>query len=195
MKSGAFSSMQDPNLALLFLRPLEDLRVEYMVTGSVAAIIYGEPRLTHDLDLVVDLASEQIPALLKAFADEEYYCPPQDLILFEANREQRGHINLIHISSGFKADFYFRGRDPLHIWGLERARRLQFFGVTIRVAPAEYVIVRKLEYFREGGSEKHLRDIRLMTRLSASAIDQAELGRRIAERGLEECWRKVAQER
>ena len=187
--------MQDPKLALLFLRPLEDLRIEYMVTGSVAAIVYGEPRLTHDLDLVVDLASEQIPALLKAFASEDFYCPPQDLILFEANREQRGHINLVHVPTAFKADFYFRGRDPLHIWGLERVRTLQFFGSSIRVAPPEYVIVRKLEFFREGGSEKHLRDIRLMVRLSTHAINQEQLIRFIEERGLQECWNKVAQER
>ena len=187
--------MQDPKLALLFLRPLGELRIDYMVTGSVAAIVYGEPRLTHDLDLVVDLASDQIQPLLKAFASEDFYCPPQDLILFEANREQRGHINLVHISSGFKADLYFRGRDPLHIWGLERARTLQFFGLSIRVAPPEYVIVRKLEFFREGGSEKHLRDIRLMMRLSTHALDQAQLARFIEERGLAECWRKVAQER
>ena len=187
--------MQEAKLALLFLRPLEELRVEYMVTGSVAAIVYGEPRLTHDLDLVIDLHAAQVSALRKAFSSDDFYGPTQDLILFEASREQRGHINLIHTPTGFKADLYFRGRDPLHVWGLERARTLQFFGLPIRVAPLEYVIVRKLEFYREGKSEKHLRDIRLMTKLSGSTIDHAQLGRFIEERGLQECWNNAAQER
>ncbi len=45
--------MPEPELFLLFARPLNFAQVRYMVTGSVAAIFYGEPRLTHDLDLVV----------------------------------------------------------------------------------------------------------------------------------------------
>ena len=56
--------MQEPNVALLFLRPLTMLHLDYMVTGSVAAIVYGEPRLTHDLDLVIDLNPQQIAQVI-----------------------------------------------------------------------------------------------------------------------------------
>ena len=185
--------MQEPNLALLFLRPLNQLSVEYMVTGSVAAIVYGEPRLTHDLDLVIDLSPVQIGQIIETFSGEDFYCPSRDVILFEAEREQRGHINLLHIPTGFKADLFFRGRDPLHIWALERARSLLFFGETVRVAPPEYVIVRKLEFLREGGSEKHLRDIRLMLKISGQHINQQDLSRLVAERGLEHYWSKAEQ--
>jgi len=52
--------MQKPELFLVFLRPLNDIGIEYMVTGSTAAMIYGEPRLTHNIDLVVDLLPHQI---------------------------------------------------------------------------------------------------------------------------------------
>jgi hypothetical protein len=186
--------MQEANLALLFLRPLNRLKIDYMVTGSVAAIVYGEPRLTHDLDLVIDLNPTQIAQVIDAFSGVDFYCPPKDVIMFEADREQRGHINLRHIPSGFKADIFLRGRDPLHIWALERARSLVFHGETVRVAPPEYVIVRKLEYFREGGSEKHLRDIRLMLKASAQHINQQDLSRLIGERGLQHHWSKCIQE-
>lgn len=187
--------MQEANTALLFLGPLGKLHIDYMVTGSVAAIVYGEPRLTHDLDLVLDLDTKQIGQVIEAFSSAEFYCPPSDVITFEANREQRGHINILHVPTGFKADFYFRGRDPLHIWALERTRSLVFFGKTIRVAPPEYVIVRKLEFFREGASEKHLRDIRLMLKVSGQHINQQDLAPLIAERGLQECWSKAMQVR
>ena len=59
------------------------------------------------------------------------------------------------------------------------------------VAPPEYVILRKLEFYREGGSEKHLRDIRSMLDASPDAIDRAELERMIAERGLLDAWKKA----
>ena len=62
------------------------------------------------------------------------------------------------------------------------------------MAPLEYVIIRKLEYFREGGSEKHLRDIRSMLAISPDLIHRDELERLIAERGLEECWEKLQEE-
>ena len=59
------------------------------------------------------------------------------------------------------------------------------------MAPVEYVIVRKLEYFREGGSEKHLRDIRAMLAVSGDQLDRAELDEWIRRRGLETQWKQV----
>ena len=56
------------------------------------------------------------------------------------------------------------------------------------VAPPEYVIVRKLEYFREGGSEKHLRDIRAMWSISGEQIDRAALNEWIHRQGVAEQW-------
>src|SRR5947199_74768 len=80
---------------------------------------------------------------------------------------------------------------PLHAWGLMRARKLEVEGQELVVAPPEYVIVRKLEYYLEGGSEKHLRDIRSMLDTSPEAIQIAELEQQIAARGLQEAWRQV----
>ena len=68
-------------------------------------------------------------------------------------------------------------------------------GQAVVVAPPEYVIVRKLEFYREGGSEKHLRDIRSMLDTSPDAIDRVELEKQIASRGLEEAWRRVQDRR
>ena len=88
---------------------------------------------------------------------------------------------------------YLSGRDPLHAWGLARARRLEVEGQVLSVTPPEYIIVLKLEYYRESGSEKHLRDIRSMLDTSPEAIHINELEQRIAARGLQEAWRQVQQ--
>lgn len=183
--------MPEPELCLLFVRPLNQLGVRYIVSGSVAAILYGEPRLTHDVDFVVFLRTEDIPRLVQTFPSPEYYVPPADVIATEMAREQRGHFNLIHADTGFKADFYTSGRDELNAWGFRRARRLEFRGEPMTVAPPEYVIVRKLEYFREGGSEKHLRDIRAMLAVSGDQLDRAELDEWIGRRGLEAQWKQA----
>ena len=54
--------------------------------------------------------------------------------------------------------------------------------------------MRKLEYYREGGSEKHLRDIRSMLDTSPELIQRAELDRQIVARGLRETWRQVQED-
>jgi len=183
--------MPEPNLFLMFTQRLNTLGVAYMVSGSVAVIIYGEPRLTHDVDLIVVLDRGHIARLPEVFPPSEFYCPPSEVIAVEAAREQRGHLNIIHHQTGFKADVYLSGQDPLHAWGLARARQLEVDGQRLVVAPPEYVILRKLEYYREGGSEKHLRDIRSMLSTSPQAIQIAELEQQIAARGLQEAWRQV----
>jgi hypothetical protein len=187
--------MPEANLFLMFTQRLNTLSAPYMVSGSVAVIIYGEPRLTLDMDLIVVLDREQIARLPEVFPPTEFYCPPIEVIVVEAAREQRGHFNIIHHETGFKADVYLSGRDPLHAWGLARARQLEVEGQVVIVAPPEYVILRKLEYHREGGSEKHLRDIRSMLDTSPDAIQRAELEKQIAARGLQEAWRQVQERR
>jgi hypothetical protein len=159
-----------------------------MVTGAVAAIIYGEPRLTNDIDLVVELRTEEIGKVQQAFSPEEFYCPPAENIKLEANRISRGHFNVIHHETGFKADFYLVGQDELHRWGMRNRKEFKIGGESFWLAPPEYVILRKLEYYREGGSEKHLRDIASMLTLSSDRIDFDLLQRKIESLGLQRVW-------
>jgi hypothetical protein len=143
------------------------------------------------VDFVVFLRIEDIRRLREAFPAPAFFFPPPEVIAIELAREQRGHFNVIHCDTGFKADFYTSGRDELHAWAFRNARRMEYRGERIVVAPPEYVIVRKLEYFREGGSEKHLRDIRAMLAVSGEGMDRAELNEWVRRRGLETEWKKV----
>src|SRR5690349_24026071 len=145
--------MPEANLFLMFTPRLNTLGVAYMVSGSVAVIMYGQPRLTHDMDLIVVLDRGHIARLPDIFPPEEFYCPPAELIAVEAAREKEDTSRLFTTRQASKADLYLSGRDPLHAWGLARARRLEVEGQVLVVAPPEYVILRKLEYYREGESE------------------------------------------
>lgn len=181
--------MPEADLSLLFLRPLNHLKVRYIIGGGMAAILYGEPRFTNDLDLVVFFRREDIPRLAAVFPAPEFYFPPEAVILAELAREQNGQFNVVHIPTGFKADFYTTGRDDFNAWAFRNARTLDFKGEPVRVAPPECVIVRKLEFFRAGGSDKHLRDIRTMLKVSGELINQADLEEWVERQGVTAEWK------
>jgi hypothetical protein len=183
----------EPNLFAPFIVPLERLGIPYFVTGSTAGILYGEPRLTHDVDIVIALSARHVHAFVEAFPLEEFYCPPEDVLAIEVRRGQRGHCNLIHHDSGFKADIYI-AFDELHRWALAHRRTLELDGLRVSVAPIEYVILRKLEYFREGKSEKHVRDIRGMLEASSDQIDRPLLEQWIARLGVTAEWDRILAE-
>ena len=180
--------MPEHNLFKIFTSRLNRLGIRYIVTGAVASIIYGEPRLTHDIDLVMELSIENSEKIAEAFPSEEFYCPPVEIIKLEVMRPLRGHFNIIHHETGFKADVYLLGEDELHHWAMSNRRELDIEGETIWFAPPEYVILRKLEYYREGKSEKHLRDIAGMIEISSDQIDFKELQNKIRVYALEKEW-------
>jgi len=184
--------MPEPELFLIFVRPLNLADIRYLVTGSVAAIFYGEPRLTHDVDFIVVLNDSDIQKLAEAFPSTEFYLPPSEVIATEARREQRGHFNIIHLETGFKADMYLSGREELNAWAFRRKHQIEFEKEIVMLAPLEYVILRKLEYYREGGSEKHLRDIRSMLGISGEKLDQPAVDEWIQRCGLQAEWRLVS---
>ena len=184
--------MLSPEAYLIFTRKLNELSLRYMVSGSVAAIYYGEPRMTNDVDIIVFLRREDVNRLEKAFPAEEFYCPPREVIQMELAREQRGHFNLIHHDTGFKADIYLSGRDELHAWGMAHAQEADLEGDKVSFAPPEYVIIRKLQFYREGGSPKHLRDIGRMLISLGEDWPRETLLEMIRQHGLQAPWAEVS---
>lgn len=178
--------MPAPSPLAPFLEPLERLGLPYCITGSVAASVYGEPRLTADIDVVLLMKVQDIGALRSAFPESQYYVPPEEMLRLEAARSSRGMFNLIHHASQFKADIYLAARDPLHAWALEHRRRIALEGGGAWIAPPEYVILRKLEFLRESGQDKHLRDIRFV--VAATPLDRKFLEAEVERLGLQAQW-------
>ncbi len=71
---------------------LKDLGIRYFITGSQTTILYGEPRFTNDVDVVVDLSAEQIPQFLKAFERDAFYLSET---VVRSGVQRRGMFNLI----------------------------------------------------------------------------------------------------
>ncbi|MBI3854627.1 MAG: hypothetical protein HY293_02925 [Planctomycetes bacterium] len=177
-----------PDPYLPFTRKLAELRIPNFVSGSVAATFYGEPRVTNGVDIILFLKPEDVPLLEAAFPAGRFYGPPAESIGAELARPQRGHFNLVDQATGFKADIYLSGNDPLHVWALNRVRRVDLGGDELFLAPPEYVIVRKLQFHRDGQSRKHLRDVHRMLVGLGEDWNRSDLERLIGEQGLAGEW-------
>jgi hypothetical protein len=181
--------MPAPNPLAIFAPGLNQAGVRWMAVGSIASNAYGEFRTTNDVDLVVVIEPAQANGVVAAFPLEQFYCPPTDVIRTESARPERGHFNLIHHDTAFKADVYVAKRDSFSNWALQHRREITVDEIAVWIAPPEYVIIGKLEFFREGGSEKHLRDIRGM--LAATDVDRGILETEIRNRSLTDAWRAI----
>ena len=150
------------NLIEVFLsviKKIESENIPYMVVGSIAAMVYGEPRMTHDLDLVVDILPRDAKKIETLFPLEDFYCPPLEVLNSEI--VHRGQFNLMHHESGLKIDLMVRKATPHSVEEFSRRQKVPFWqGVNVYLASPEDVIIKKLAFYREGGSEKHLKDIR-----------------------------------
>ena len=73
-------------------------------------------------------------------------------------------------------------------WGLERAEEILYKQTSIRVAPPEYVVIQKLRFYREGQSEKHIRDIKSIIDISGDKLDYAQISSWVERLGLKSEW-------
>jgi hypothetical protein len=167
-------------------RRLEQAGLDYCIVGGLASIAYGRPRLTLDADLVVAVNPARIASLIEAFPAEDFYLPPEEVLQAEAQRDSRGHFNIIHQHSALRADCYLPGRSVLARWELAHRQRLPLGSGQAWFAPPESVIVHKLVFHREGGSEKHLEDIRGI--LVGTQVDRKIIADWIDQLGLAESW-------
>jgi hypothetical protein len=181
--------MEQSDLLKVLVTTLDRLRISYLLTGSLASSAFGEPRFTHDIDVVVRLTLPQVPGLCAAFPDPDYYC---DLAAAEHAVRQRFQFNILHPASGQKVDVIVATASEFDNSRLARGIRMPAgpdFEATFS-AP-EDVIIKKLEFFREGGSDKHVRDIIGMLKVQGERIDRVYLAGWIARLGLTAEWALV----
>jgi hypothetical protein len=180
--------MPEDNPLAIFAPGLNALGVPWMAVGSIASSAYGERRSTLDLDVVAVVGRYAAVRFSAAFPETDFYCPPAEVIREESARPEHGHFNLIHHHSIYKADIYISTGSAFERWAFENRRALTVGETPVWLAPPEYVIVQKLKFFREGGSEKHLRDIRGI--LAVTELDRPFLEKEIVRRGLHDTWSK-----
>lgn len=166
---------------------LEDLGLRYAITGSMASMAYGDIRLTRDVDIVVMLSADRIPALLGRFPLGEFYVDRRAAENAVRSREQ---FNIIHVDSGIKIDIYVAG-DAMAEAQIERARRLPAHTREVLFSSPEELIIRKMQFYLYGHTQRHLEDIVGMLYRSHDAIDRGRVATLVETFGLHEVWEAV----
>jgi hypothetical protein len=166
---------------------LENKQLRYFVTDSIASMYYGEPRMTLDVDVVVDLPLTRVKEFCSAFAKDEYYVS-EDAARDAVRRFSQ--FNILHGESGLKVDVIIPDAGEFNASRLRRARRVHPFpGLEASFSSAEDVILKKLDYYREGQSEKHVRDIASMLKVSGDKLDFGYIEQWVQRLDLMSEWR------
>lgn len=145
---------------------LERAEIPYMISGSIAMNYYAQPRMTRDIDLVVDLTLEDAPRFEEVFATD-YYLDVDNVRTAIANRSM---FNLIHLAYVVKVDFIVRKENEYRRLEFSRRRRVEVEAVTLYIVSPEDLVLSKLDWARDTRSEIQLRDIRNLIS-SVSTLD------------------------
>lgn len=168
---------------------LENLRISYLVTGSVATMAYGEPRLTNDIDIIADINEKNIPGLIDSFPPDEFFLSADMIRQAILHHSQ---FNIIHPASGLKVDIIVKRDTPFDHSRFQRIRRIQpAESYQANFAAPEDVIIIKMEFYKMGSSEKHLRDITGILKISGPEIDYGYIMEWSKRLGLTEIWAAI----
>ena len=136
-------------------RRLRKLGIAHMLTGSVAMSYYAEPRMTRDIDFVLDAGPEHVGPIVNEFSGDYYV---DEGAVDDAVRA-RSVFNMIHHSSVTKVDCVVRKDSEYRRLELERRGLADICGVSTHIVSKEDLILSKLVWAKPSHSEMQLRDV------------------------------------
>ena len=171
---------------------LDALGIGYMVTGSMASSLQGEPRSTHDIDLVVVISEADVPALAASFAMPDFYLDEQSA---REAVERQSMFSLLDVHEGDKVDFWLLTDDAFDQSRFERRVQQPFMGVTLQVSTPEDTILAKLRWARlSGGSEKQYRDALRVYEVQFGRLDNPYLDHWAEQLGVGDLLARIRRE-
>ncbi len=145
---------------------LDTLGVPYMLSGSVALSLYAEPRMTRDIDFVVDVQAQDVPEFVQAFSSD---CYIDETAVLQAVR-RRDMFNIIHNDWVIKADFVVRKDGAFRKVEFDRRQPFDNLGFPLVVVTPEDLLLSKLKWAKDADSELQRRDVANLLR-SQSDLD------------------------
>jgi len=136
-------------------RRLDKLGIPYMLTGSVAMTHYAEPRMTRDIDIVIDLGPNGVDALVAEFSDGYYV----DAGAVDEAVRHSSMFNLVHLANAVKVDCIIRKASEYRRVEFDRRRAVEMEEVRLFVVSREDLILSKLAWAKDSHSEMQLRDV------------------------------------
>ncbi len=167
-------------LALRIGTLLDTHAIPYLVVGSVAAVVHGEYRMTRNIDIVLNLATRAVRALVDGLRADFTFLPSDitdalaRLPEARADWQQRARFCTYDKATGFQVDVYLASGRPFEIAQFQRAEVIDIpgdSGGTLRVASAEDTVLAKLEWYKLAPSDRQWRDVQAILRVQDEALD------------------------
>ena len=165
-------------------RKFDQLNIQYMLTGSLAMSYYSQPRMTRDIDLVVNISQTSIKKMETLFI-ADYYISIDSVIKAIDNEFM---FNLIHTESSIKVDCIVRKKEEYRLTEFERRQKIRLTDFDIYIVSKEDLIISKLIWFKDSNSELQKKDIK---NLLVSGYDNDYLQRWILRLNLKKHYEDV----
>lgn len=156
--------MEIEDLLIKISKILDKLKIQYAITGGMAVSVWGRPRFTHDIDIIVKLIPKNIKLLAKELLDidKDVYVSEDAM---KGALEQNSEFNFIHPQSGLKVDFWVID-SKLDKKEIERGVIKKIDGQKVKFVSPEDLILSKLIWFELSKSTRQLEDIESVLRIS-----------------------------
>lgn len=184
--------MSQQKLLKKVIQTLEEIGIEYMLTGSIASSLQGEPRSTHDIDIIIIIKRSDVNKLVESFPTPDFYLDRDSI--FDAI-ERQDMFNLIDVREGDKVDFWILTNEPYDRSRFSRKYAEEFAGISIQVSSPEDTILAKLRWAKlSGGSEKQFTDALRVYEVQFEKLDKDYLKYWVKELEIELLWERLENE-
>ena len=177
-------------LLLKVTKILTELKIDYFITGGYAVSLWGRPRTTADVDIVIKIIEPKINPLTQALRKISKAGYIDEDIAKEAVKK-RGEFNFIDPDTGLKVDFWITKGDKLGQLEFSRKTEKQIDGQKVYFISPENLILSKLEWYKQTESDRHLEDIRSILSVSGKKLDLDYLKRTAKDLGSLEILNKL----
>lgn len=161
--------------------------IPYMVTGSMALNYYAAPRMTRDIDLVVELDERTADRIATMFEGDFYVDREAVMNAIRA----RTMFNLIHRTLIIKVDLVVRKDSTYRREEFSRRRSVSMGDWDFWIVAPEDLILSKLDWAKETRSAMQMGDARNLLQ-AVEGLDRGYLERWAAQLGVLDLYREVS---
>ena len=181
--------MPQPELLEKVITVLNNSNVDYMITGSIVSSLQGEPRSTHDVDIVINIQTDAIQNLINIFPAPRFYISKESIA--EAI-EYKTMFNLIDTTEGDKIDFWILTEEAFDKSRFARKLEENVYGFIMKVSSPEDTILAKLRWAKlSGGSEKQFTDALRVYEVQYDNLNIAYINKWAEQLQVTEMWENL----